>query len=136
VILYVREDERWVIERDREIRRRRTRRSKTGWLKARIQATTDAKLKAKLVEKLKRSIQSQRPVVARTISVLPLSGQGSHRLLNERGRLSNLSRQLTVSSGGLEFLDAGGCWALDDPGWGRAVCLLRSDGRIALCILL
>jgi len=41
-------------ERDREIRRRRSRRSKTGWLKARIQATTDAKLKAKLVEKLKR----------------------------------------------------------------------------------
>lgn len=42
------------IERDREIRRRRSRRSKTSWLKARIQATTDAKLKAKLVEKLKR----------------------------------------------------------------------------------
>jgi hypothetical protein len=42
------------IERDRDIRRRRRRRSKTGWLKARIQATTDAKLKAKLVEKLKR----------------------------------------------------------------------------------
>ena len=42
------------IERDRDIRRRRSRRSKTSWLKARIQATTDAKLKAKLVEKLKR----------------------------------------------------------------------------------
>jgi hypothetical protein len=42
------------IERERDIRRRRSRRSKTSWLKARIQATTDAKLKAKLVEKLKR----------------------------------------------------------------------------------
>jgi len=42
------------IERDREIRRRRRRRTKTGWLKARIQVATDAKLKAKLVEKLKR----------------------------------------------------------------------------------
>ena len=42
------------VERDREIRRRRRRRSKTGWLKGRIQATTDVKLKAKLVEKLKR----------------------------------------------------------------------------------
>lgn len=42
------------IERDREIRRRRRRRSKTAWLKTRIQGTTDAKLKAKLVEKLKR----------------------------------------------------------------------------------
>ena len=42
------------IERDREIRRRRSRRSKTSWLKARIQATTDVKLKAKLVDKLKR----------------------------------------------------------------------------------
>ena len=41
-------------ERDREIRRRRRRRSRTAWLKGRIQATTDVKLKAKLVEKLKR----------------------------------------------------------------------------------
>jgi len=41
-------------ERDREIRRRRRRRSKTAWLKGRIHATTDARLKAKLVEKLKR----------------------------------------------------------------------------------
>jgi hypothetical protein len=42
------------VERDREIRRRRGRRDKTRWLKARIQATTDARLKAKLTEKLKR----------------------------------------------------------------------------------
>lgn len=42
------------VERDREIRRRRSRRDKTHKLKARIQATTDNRLKAKLVEKLKR----------------------------------------------------------------------------------
>jgi hypothetical protein len=42
------------VERDREIRRRRNRRAKTKWLKARIKATTDNKLKAKLVEKLGR----------------------------------------------------------------------------------
>lgn len=41
-------------ERDREIRRRRARRLKTRYLKARIQATTDARLKAKLIQKLKR----------------------------------------------------------------------------------
>ena len=42
------------VERDREIRHRRARRTKTRWLKARIMATTDPKLKAKLVAKLKR----------------------------------------------------------------------------------
>jgi len=42
------------VERDREIRRRRARRDKTHWLKARIEATTDVRLKAKLIEKLKR----------------------------------------------------------------------------------
>ena len=42
------------VERDREIRRRRTRRGKTKWLKARIAAATDNRLKAKLTEKLKR----------------------------------------------------------------------------------
>jgi hypothetical protein len=42
------------VERDREIRRRRTRRDKTKQLKVRIKATTDSKLKAKLIEKLKR----------------------------------------------------------------------------------
>ncbi len=41
-------------ERDREIRRRRRRHDKTQWLKARIAATTDPKLKARLTEKLKR----------------------------------------------------------------------------------
>ncbi len=42
------------VERDREIRRRRTRRAKTKWLKERIAAATDNRLKARLVEKLKR----------------------------------------------------------------------------------
>ena len=42
------------VERDREIRRRRQRRDKTHKLKARIKATTDNKLKARLVEKLRR----------------------------------------------------------------------------------
>jgi hypothetical protein len=42
------------VERDREIRRRRQRKDKTHKLKARIQATTDIKLKAKLTEKLGR----------------------------------------------------------------------------------
>lgn len=41
-------------ERDRELRRRRARRLKTRYLKARIQATTDARLKARLIQKLKR----------------------------------------------------------------------------------
>ena len=42
------------VERERELRRRRTRRDKTHKLKARIKATTDNKLKARLVEKLRR----------------------------------------------------------------------------------
>jgi Family of unknown function (DUF6800) len=42
------------VERDRELRRRRARRTKTKWLKARIEAATDNRLRAKLVEKLKR----------------------------------------------------------------------------------
>jgi len=42
------------VERDRDVRRRRTRRAKTKWLKARIAAATDSRLKAKLTEKLKR----------------------------------------------------------------------------------
>ncbi len=42
------------VERDREIRRRRRRREKTHTLKARIKATSDNKLKAKLTEKLRR----------------------------------------------------------------------------------
>ncbi len=42
------------VERDREIRRRRQRRDKTKWLKDRIAATNDPKLKAKLTEKLRR----------------------------------------------------------------------------------
>jgi hypothetical protein len=42
------------VERDREIRRRRRRRDKTKKLKARLEATTDNRLKAKLIEKLKR----------------------------------------------------------------------------------
>ncbi len=42
------------VERDREIRRRRSRRDKTRKLKARIAAITDNRLKAKLTEKLKR----------------------------------------------------------------------------------
>jgi hypothetical protein len=42
------------VERDREIRRRRNRRDKTRKLKARIEATTDHRLKTKLTEKLKR----------------------------------------------------------------------------------
>jgi len=42
------------VERDREIRRRRARRVKTHELKARIRATTDSKLRARLIEKLKR----------------------------------------------------------------------------------
>ena len=42
------------VERDREIRRRRQRKDKTHKLKARIEITTDSKLKAKLTEKLKR----------------------------------------------------------------------------------
>ena len=42
------------VERDREIRRRRQRRDKTHKLRARIQATADGKLKAKLTEKLRR----------------------------------------------------------------------------------
>lgn len=42
-------------ERPREIRRRRARQSKTRELKRRIRATTDARLKAKLIEKLQRS---------------------------------------------------------------------------------
>ena len=42
------------VERDRDIRRRRTRRAKTKWLKARLAATTDNRLRARLVEKLKR----------------------------------------------------------------------------------
>jgi hypothetical protein len=42
------------VERDREIRRRRRRRDKTKKLKARIEVTTDNRLKAKLTEKLKR----------------------------------------------------------------------------------
>jgi len=42
------------VERMRELRRCRARRLKTRALKARIRATTDSKLKAKLVEKLKR----------------------------------------------------------------------------------
>jgi len=42
------------VERDREIRRRRTRRDKTKKLKARIAATTDNRLKAKLTDKLRR----------------------------------------------------------------------------------
>ena len=42
------------VERDREIRRRRQRKDKTHKLKARIQTTTDNKLKAKLTEKLRR----------------------------------------------------------------------------------
>jgi hypothetical protein len=42
------------VERDREIRRRRNRRDKTKKLKARIEATTDNRLKTKLTEKLKR----------------------------------------------------------------------------------
>ncbi len=42
------------MEREREIRRRRQRRDKTKWLKQRIAETTDAKLRARLTEKLKR----------------------------------------------------------------------------------
>ena len=42
------------VERDREIRRRRNRRDKTKKLKARIEATTDNRLKTKLTERLKR----------------------------------------------------------------------------------
>lgn len=42
------------VERDREIRRRRARRAKTRHLKARIKATTDSRLRARLIEKLKR----------------------------------------------------------------------------------
>lgn len=42
------------VERDREIRRRRRRRARTKKLKARVEATTDNRLKAKLTEKLKR----------------------------------------------------------------------------------
>jgi hypothetical protein len=40
--------------RSREIRRRRARRLKTWKIKARLKATNDNKLKAKLTEKLKR----------------------------------------------------------------------------------
>jgi hypothetical protein len=40
--------------RDREIRRRRARRRKTWKLKARLQASSDSKIKAKLAEKLRR----------------------------------------------------------------------------------
>ena len=43
-----------MVERDREIRRRRARRLKTRKLKARLKATSDSRLKAKLTEKLKR----------------------------------------------------------------------------------
>jgi hypothetical protein len=42
------------VERDRELRRRRARRTKTKWLRARIAAATDNRQRAKLVEKLKR----------------------------------------------------------------------------------
>ena len=42
------------VERDREIRRRRSRHDKTKKLKARIEATTDNRLKTKLTEKLRR----------------------------------------------------------------------------------
>lgn len=42
------------VERDRELRRRRVRRDKSRRLKARIRATTDNRLKAKLMEKLRR----------------------------------------------------------------------------------
>jgi len=40
--------------RNREINRRRARRNKTHWLKARIKAANDNRLKARLAEKLKR----------------------------------------------------------------------------------
>lgn len=40
--------------RNKEINRRQARRNKTKWLKARIAATNDARLKSKLAEKLKR----------------------------------------------------------------------------------
>ncbi len=43
------------VERDREIRRHRRRRDKTQWLKARIASAADPKLKAKLIDKLKRA---------------------------------------------------------------------------------
>ncbi len=42
------------VERDRELHRRRARRLKTRRLKARLRATTDGRLKARLVQKLKR----------------------------------------------------------------------------------
>ncbi len=42
------------VERGREITRRRDRRLKTRKLKARIRATTDSRLKAKLIQKLKK----------------------------------------------------------------------------------
>lgn len=41
-------------ERNREIRRRRARRLKTRQLEARIHATTDGQMKARLIQKLKR----------------------------------------------------------------------------------
>ena len=42
------------VERDRELARRRARRDKVNKLKARIAAAADNKLKAQLVEKLRR----------------------------------------------------------------------------------
>jgi hypothetical protein len=40
--------------RNKEINRRQIRRNKTRWLKDRIKAATDSKMRAKLTEKLRR----------------------------------------------------------------------------------
>lgn len=47
--------------RDREIRRRRTRRDKTRWLKERLAQTSDSKRKSALIEKLKKVNPYLRP---------------------------------------------------------------------------